>query len=140
MALFSRTGPSFKQVVLVEYPRKGINSLAFATGISSANLQLISGDRLINVFLPTTPNPTTGFFLLIPEREVIPLQISVEDAFKLIISGGLVGPTEQNINGNDILMLPGAIAESYPQVNKSSFTRLNSLEAKEERKESIHVG
>lgn len=91
--LFLTSGArQFRRVVLLEYPRKGIYSLAFTTGAAQGIVQDETPELVINCFVPTTPNPTSGFFLLVPERELRTLDISVEDAFKLIMSGGLVTP------------------------------------------------
>jgi uncharacterized membrane protein len=84
----------FKQVVLVEYPRKGIYALAFTTGESVGEIQRKTESKTINVFVPTSPNPTSGFFLMVPEKDVIPLSISVEEALKFVITGGLSTKTE----------------------------------------------
>lgn len=92
IAIFSQSYDGFKRVVMIEYPRQGIYALGFVTGVASGEVQELTKERVVNVFLPTTPNPTSGFYLLIPEKDVIPLKISVEDAFKLIISGGLATP------------------------------------------------
>lgn len=81
----------FRRVVLVEYPRRGIYSVAFVTGVSRGEVQEKTAERVINVFLPTTPNPTSGFYLLVPEQDTVPLDIPVDDAFKLIMSAGIVG-------------------------------------------------
>ncbi len=91
-AIFGDTHDAFKRAVLVEYPRKGVYALAFVTGRTSGELQLKTNGKMLNVFLPTTPNPTSGFYLVIPEEDTIPLSIGVEDAFKLLISGGVVEP------------------------------------------------
>jgi uncharacterized membrane protein len=91
-AMFGDTHDAFKRVVLVEYPRKGVYALAFVTGQASGELQVEKGTKMISVFLPTTPNPTSGFYLVIPEEETVPLKMSVEEAFKLLISGGVVEP------------------------------------------------
>lgn len=77
-----------KGVVLVEYPRKGIYTLGFTTGAVIEEARNKSGKRLINVFVPTSPNPTSGFVILIPEEEVLYLDLKVEDALRVIISGG----------------------------------------------------
>ncbi|MGE4299613.1 MAG: DUF502 domain-containing protein [Desulfovibrionaceae bacterium] len=90
--IVSGSGRDFKRVVLVEYPRKGVYALAFVTGIATGEIQEKTAARCLNVFLPTTPNPTSGFYLLVPEEECIPLAMSVEDAFKLLISGGILSP------------------------------------------------
>lgn len=89
--ILSADGDRFRRVVLVEYPRKGIYSLGFATGVSRGEVQEKTRERVINVFIPTTPNPTSGFYLLVPEKEALPLEIPVDDAFKLIMSAGMVG-------------------------------------------------
>lgn len=91
-AIFGETHDAFKRAVLVEYPRKGVYALAFVTGQTSGELKVKTEGKMLNVFLPTTPNPTSGFYLVIAEADTIPLSISVEDAFKLLISGGVVEP------------------------------------------------
>jgi uncharacterized membrane protein len=85
-----------RQVVLIEYPRKGIYTVGFATGPAMGELKRKSQDRLLNVFVPTTPNPTAGFYLLVPEREVVALEMTPEEAFKLIVSGGMITPEEKS--------------------------------------------
>ncbi len=81
---------TFQQVVLVEYPRKGSYMLGFITGESSEVFEKQVGQKMINVFIPTTPNPTSGFLVLSPRENVTPINIPPEQAFKLIISGGTV--------------------------------------------------
>jgi uncharacterized membrane protein len=83
----------FSRVVLVEFPRKGQYSIAFVTGITKGEIQEITPERLVNVYVPTTPNPTSGYFLFVPEPEIIPLSMSVEDGMKMIISGGMYTPS-----------------------------------------------
>ncbi len=90
--VFTDKAAVFKRVVLVEWPRKGLYALAFVTHSPGGELQEKIGTKIFTVFLPTTPNPTSGFFLVVPERETLPLSISVEDAIKLVISSGIVGP------------------------------------------------
>ena len=92
LAIFGDTHDAFKRVVLVEYPRKGVYSLAFVTAQTSGEIQEQMGAKTLSIFLPTTPNPTSGFFLVLPEEDTIPLSMSVEEAFKLLISGGVVEP------------------------------------------------
>ena len=82
----------FNRVVLIEYPRKGVYALAFTTGPARGVLQEVTDLEMINCFVPTTPNPTSGFYLLIPEGDLIDVDLSVEDAFKLVMSAGLVTP------------------------------------------------
>lgn len=89
----SSGGAQFNRVVLVEYPRTGVYALAFTTGQTRGPVQTAVGDEpLINCFVPTTPNPTSGFYLAIPAAEVIEVDLTVEDAFKVIMSAGLVTP------------------------------------------------
>ena len=82
----------FQKTVLVEYPRKGAWALGFLTGDSKGEVQAKTGDTCVNVFVPTTPNPTSGFLLMIPRDEVLDMQMPVADGMKLIISGGAVVP------------------------------------------------
>ena len=82
----------FKEVVLVEYPRKECWVLGFITADGSPDTEKVVGRKLINVFVPTTPNPTSGFLLLVPKDEVHPLSVSVGDGMKMLISGGAVTP------------------------------------------------
>jgi uncharacterized membrane protein len=96
-AIFSSGQRSrFNRVVLVEYPRKGIYALAFTTGPARGVVQEVTEKQMINCFLPTTPNPTSGFYLLVPEDEIVEANMSVEDAFKLVMSAGLVAPDSAN--------------------------------------------
>jgi uncharacterized membrane protein len=88
----------FRRVVMVEYPRKNVWSIGFVTGQLTDPLQEHWDQVMLNVFIPTTPNPTSGWYAIIPETDVVNLSISIEDAFKLLISGGIVTPTEQNLN------------------------------------------
>ena len=86
---------------MIEYPRKGIFALAFTTGPAQGIVQSQTEQHMINCFLPTTPNPTSGYYLLVPENEILELDLSVEDAFKLVMSAGLVNPvdSENNLSG-----------------------------------------
>nr|WP_199322444.1 MULTISPECIES: DUF502 domain-containing protein [Calothrix] len=82
----------FRRVVLLEYPRRGIWAIAFVTGIISNDIQAQMSVPMLSVFIPTTPNPTTGWYAVVPEDEVVNLSMSIEDAFKIIVSGGIVAP------------------------------------------------
>lgn len=84
---------SFSKVLLIQYPRKGLYSLCFQTSKDVGEIQEKSGVDVVCVFIPTTPNPTSGYIILIPKDEVIELDMSVEDALKMIISLGVVVPT-----------------------------------------------
>ena len=90
----------FRRVVLVEYPREGLFSVGFVTGVVGPSLQPELEQTLLSVFIPTAPNPTTGWYTLVPESSVKDLDISVEDAFRTIISAGIVNPDEKNSTSN----------------------------------------
>ena len=91
-SFISRESPAFKKVVLVEYPSKGIWSLGFLTSESFDEAIKKTGEDLVHVFIATTPSPLTGFLILVPKNNIKPLDISIEDGVKLIISGGIVRP------------------------------------------------
>ncbi|HNB27596.1 MAG TPA: DUF502 domain-containing protein [Alphaproteobacteria bacterium] len=83
---------AFRECVLIEYPRKGIWTLGFITGTSKGEVQEVTSELLVNVFVPTTPNPTSGFLLFVPDQDIIRLKMPIEDGLKLVISGGIVTP------------------------------------------------
>ncbi|MCG6903036.1 MAG: DUF502 domain-containing protein [Rhodobacter sp.] len=92
--VFAQSETSFDKACLVEYPRKGIWAIAFISTTAKGEIQdsIKVDDQMVSVFLPTTPNPTSGFLLFVPQRDVIELKMSVEDCAKLVISAGLVYP------------------------------------------------
>ncbi|MFN7228335.1 MAG: DUF502 domain-containing protein [Synechococcaceae cyanobacterium] len=85
----------FRRVVLVEYPREGLFALGFVTGVLGSSLQAGFSETMLSVFIPTAPNPTTGWYAVVPERSVRDVDLSVEDAFRTIISAGIVTPSER---------------------------------------------
>ncbi|KOR35770.1 MULTISPECIES: DUF502 domain-containing protein [Planktothricoides] len=115
----------FRRVVLVEYPRKGVWALGFVTGTMSPDFQAQFSGPMLNVFIPTTPNPTSGWYAIVKEEEVLPIPISVEEAFKLIISGGIVSPSTPNL----------AIAESAKKIKLESLmptSNISQIQTEEE--------
>lgn len=90
--LLKDSSGKFRRVVLVEYPRPGVWSLGFVTGVISGEFQSHFSGEMLSVFIPTTPNPTTGWYAVVPEESVINLSMPIEDAFKVVISGGIVSP------------------------------------------------
>ena len=86
---------AFRQAVLVQYPRKDIWAIGFVTGSTKGEVGKRVDKKMVNVFMPTTPNPTSGFLLFFPEEDLIFLNMSVEDALKLVVSGGMVVPKEK---------------------------------------------
>ena len=89
---FTKTKTDKKNVVLIEYPRKGVWAVGFATKENTGEIKKKTGQELINVFVPTTPNPTSGFLLMFPKNEVIYLDLSFEEASKFIVSAGSTNP------------------------------------------------
>jgi len=86
------SGDSFKKVLLIEYPRKGIYSLAFQTSSALGEVQAKTGEDVVCTFVPTTPNPTSGFIIMVPRKDIIELEMEVDEALKMIISLGVVVP------------------------------------------------
>lgn len=89
-AVFATNSQAFRKAMLIEYPRKGIWSIAFLTGFSDPEIASKTGEEMLSMFVPTTPNPTSGFLLMVPKNEAIELAMSVEDALKFIISLGVM--------------------------------------------------
>jgi uncharacterized membrane protein len=89
-------GSSFKQVVMVEFPRKGIFSIGFITAHDLEEVQARTEQMVTCVFVPTTPNPTTGFLVLVPKDEVVKMDMTVDEAFKMLLTLGVVVPTWKN--------------------------------------------
>lgn len=87
---------SFTRVVSVEYPRKGLYSVGFVTAEDNPFIAAITGEKMVNVYLPISLNVATGFMIVVPAKEIIPLDISVEDGLKLVISGGIISPAVNN--------------------------------------------
>ncbi|MBN1353063.1 MAG: DUF502 domain-containing protein [Candidatus Omnitrophica bacterium] len=82
----------FKKVVLIEYPRKGIYSIGFTTGEGKKEIKNMAGMELVSVFVPTTPNPTSGVFLLVPKGDIIFMDMTVEQGLKIVVSSGTITP------------------------------------------------
>ncbi len=95
--VLNTSSESFKKAFLIQYPSEGIWVIAFQSGNYRDEAESIIGEEIINLFVPTTPNPTSGFFVLIPKKDAYELEISVEDAFKLVISAGVVTPNSVKI-------------------------------------------
>jgi len=93
--LFAARSTAFRQVVLIEFPRKGIWRYAFVTGATPGKTQTVTPEGLINVFIPNTPNVTAGFLALLPPSEIIEVDLTVEEALKLMVSGGIAIPSRE---------------------------------------------
>ncbi len=90
--MFSDSGQSFRKVLLIEFPRKGLWTLAFLTGTDQGEVQRKTGRNVINVYVPTTPNPTGGYFVMVPKEDVQELDMSVDEGLKMLMSMGAVVP------------------------------------------------
>ncbi|MGB0682280.1 MAG: DUF502 domain-containing protein [Magnetovibrionaceae bacterium] len=112
---------AFREAVLVEYPRRGIWAIAFITGRTEGEVQNITEDECINIFLPTTPNPTSGFLLFVPKRDLVPLSMDVEEAIKMVISGGIVTPPD----------LRPVEEQQKPKVAAATYENMDILREKE---------
>ena len=95
--VLNTSSESFSKAFLIQYPSKGIWVIAFQSGDYKGEVESIIGKDVINLFVPTTPNPTSGFFVMIPKKDAFELQMSVEEAFKLVISAGVVTPENLKI-------------------------------------------
>ncbi len=94
-SVFSQQSQAFRQVALIEYPRKGVWCIGFLTGETEGEIQDITKGQMLNVFLPTTPNPTSGFLLFVPKKDTHILNMTVEEGIKMVISGGILAPEDK---------------------------------------------
>lgn len=92
---------AFRHPVLVEYPRKGMQTIAFLTGPVYQEIQQKSKEELVSIYVPTTPNPTSGFLIYLPKKDIIPLNIGVDEALKIILSMGIINPDEKRIKKSE---------------------------------------
>lgn len=93
--VLAQQSQAFREVVLVEYPRRGMWVLAFITGQTEGEVQNLTEDTLVNIFLPTTPNPTSGFLLFVPKRDLVRMNMTVEEGIKMVVSAGIVTPPDR---------------------------------------------
>ncbi len=93
--VLAQQSDAFREVVLVEFPRKETWSIAFITGTTKGEVQRLTDEEVVNVFVPTTPNPTSGYLMFVPRSQLVPLSMSVEEGLKMVVSGGLVTPLER---------------------------------------------
>ena len=110
--VFSDKSESFKNVLLIQYPREGLYSLAFQTSSELGEVQGRTGEEVVCTFVPTTPNPTSGFIIIVPRKDVIVLDMDVDEALKMIISLGVVIPTWRN---DQLGELPLVMPEDLPE-------------------------
>lgn len=115
--VLSHQSDAFRQVVLVEYPRRGIWAIGFLTGETLGEVQNLTAEKVLNIFLPTTPNPTSGFLLFVPEEDVVVLDMTVEEGIKMVMSGGIVTPVDKRPLG----------VRNTPRVSAKIFEDLDIL-------------
>ncbi|MBL4803555.1 MAG: DUF502 domain-containing protein [Alphaproteobacteria bacterium] len=88
---------AFREAVMLEYPRRGVWSIGFVTGVTEGEVQRITSEETVNVFVPTTPNPTSGYLLFVPKKELTYLNMTVEEAVKLVVSAGIITPPDRKV-------------------------------------------
>lgn len=108
---------AFRQAVLIEYPRRGMWAIGFITGTTEGEVQSLVREEIVNVFVPTTPNPTSGFLLFVPDKDIVILDMSVEEAVKMVISGGIVTPPDRR----------SVIERATPQVSAETYEKSDIL-------------
>ena len=126
--LLSADSTAFREVVLIEYPYRGSWAIGFITGETQGEIQDLSEDKLFNVFVPATPNPTTGFLLFVPEKDLRPLDVGIDDGIKLVISGGMVAPPTveesalagSTVIGEEMERLRASVEEERLQAKRES--------------------
>ncbi len=119
--VLAQQSQAFREAVLIEYPRRGLWAIAFITGRTEGEVQNLTEEECINIFLPTTPNPTSGFLLFVPRKHVVRLNMSVEEAIKMVISGGIVTPPDRR----------PAEARARPAASSRIYEDLDVLREKE---------
>lgn len=115
--VLAQQSQAFREAVLVEYPRRGMWAIAFITGRTEGEVQNLTEEETINLFLPTTPNPTSGFLLFVPRKDIVHLSMSVEEAIKMVISGGIVTPPDRRTPEE----------KAKPAVSAATFEEIDTL-------------
>ena len=110
--LFSPGGKAFRKALLVQYPRAGAWTIAFQTGVPADEIARHLDGEMVSVYVPTTPNPTSGFFLMMPRADVVELHMSVDEALKYVVSMGVVGPSVARLRETAVQNPPEADAHA----------------------------
>lgn len=121
--VLAQQSKAFREAVLIEYPRRGIWAIAFITGRTEGEVQNMTEEDVVNIFLPTTPNPTSGFLLFVPRKELVSLSMGVDEAIKMVISGGIVTPPDRRSTAE----------QARPQVSSQTYEDIDILREKENR-------
>jgi uncharacterized membrane protein len=93
--VLAQKSTAFREVVLVEFPRRGMWAMGFITGLTEGEIQELTEEEVVNVFVPTTPNPTSGYLFFVARKDVYPLSMTVEEGIKMVVSGGIVTPPDR---------------------------------------------
>ena len=123
--VFKNQSKAFRQAVLLEYPRRGLWTIGFITGATEGEVQNLILEEVVNVYVPTTPNPTSGFLLYVPRKDVVLLDMSVEDAIKMVISIGIVAPPDNRSEAE----------RSMPVLSAATYENIDGLRERDGRKE-----
>ncbi|MEX2615818.1 MAG: DUF502 domain-containing protein [Alphaproteobacteria bacterium] len=126
--VFKDKSTAFRQAVLVEYPRRGVWTIGFLTGTTEGEVQNLILEDVVNVYIPTTPNPTSGFLLYVPREDIQILHMTVEEAVKMVISIGLVTPPDRRSESE----------KSMPVVSAGRYENIESLQSKVDRRELLN--
>jgi uncharacterized membrane protein len=114
--VLSQQSNTFREVALVQWPRKGMWTIGFITGKTDGEIRdLVSDEDVINIYIPTTPNPTSGYLMFVPRRDIVILDMTVEEAIKFVISGGIVAPPDRRKVEGAPPPAPSALEEVGPQ-------------------------
>jgi uncharacterized membrane protein len=124
--LLNESGRSFKKVLLVQYPRKGVYRIALQTSENVPELNAATGQSLLTAFIPTTPNAASGFIVFVPRDEAIELEMAVEDALKMIVSLGVVVPEWHSVHPVRKVPAVGAASSATSAVGAASATNPKS--------------
>jgi uncharacterized membrane protein len=127
--VFKNQSKAFRQAVLLEYPRRGLWTIGFITGTTEGEVQNLILEEVVNVYVPTTPNPTSGFLLYVPRKDIVLLDMSVEDAIKMVISIGIVAPPDTRSEAE----------RSMPVVSAATYENIDTLREGEGRKEPLQA-
>lgn len=128
--LLKDSSSKFRRVVMVEYPRRGVWTIGFVTGAANGEFQSRVPRRMLSVFIPTTPNPTSGWYAMVPEEDVLNISMSIEDAFKVLISGGIVSPEPSQ---------PIALPKTYKKKNQQVLNLEKPLEIPKDNNQPVPI-
>lgn len=126
---------AFREPVMLEYPRKGVWSIGFVTGRTEGEVQRITENETINVFVPTTPNPTSGYLLFVPRKELKYLNMSVEEAIKLVVSAGIICPPDREIQ--EELVNPESAPTETKAIPKEKIAKPKAPKEKAAKKKDV---